>query len=529
MSRIILIIIAVSMYFHGWADHDPVFATSNISAVKVFRQGALVVREAQVQLPSGTAEVHFAALSPFINENSIQVQSGRDVTILSVTSTREYLSEIPMPPAYTQMQKQIETLESQVRFDKATQEVLQEEESLLFANKQTGGQQSGVSAANLEQVATYFRTRLAVIKKEKISITEKIQEAQKQLDKLRKQQAELRSKYRPDNALSIVVRVQSSGGKSDFRVQYISTQAEWQSTYDIRVADVNQPLRIDAKAEVFNRTGEDWEDVTLTLSTGDPSRINTVPVLFPWWVDYWQPPVAYRQMQKMDAANMRTAPAMEADMAYMEGQTLATSEEQLTTTEYTIRERFTIPATGKGHTVLLESKDRPAEYTYVTAPKQSPYAFLTATIHDFEQLNISSGQANIYYGQTYVANTWLDSRQTGDSLVLSLGADLGITVQRDKVKDKSARNFFGNKIEETHTWSIKIKNNKPGAIRIRIQDQLPISKNEDIEIKHEIANEGQLNAETGIITWEKSLQSAEQSDLRFTYKARYSKGKEVRL
>lgn len=528
MSRIILIIIAGSMYFHGWADNDPVIASSNISAVKVFRQGALVVREAQVQLPSGTAEVHFAALSPFINENSIQVQSGRGVTILSVTSTREYLSEIPMPPAYTQLQKQIEMLESQIRFDKAAQEVLQEEESLLLANKQIGGQ-TGVSAANLEQVATYFRTRLAVIKKEKISITEKFQESQKQLDKLRKQQAELRSKYRPDNALSIVVLVQSSGGKSDFRVQYISTQAEWQSTYDIRLVDVNQPLRIDAKAQVFNRTGEDWADVSLTLSTGDPSRINTVPVLYPWWVDYWQPLVAYRQMQKMETDNMRTAPAMEADIAYMEGQALATSEEQLTTTEYTIRERFTIPATGKGHTFLLESKDQPAEYTYVAAPKQSPYAFLIATIHDFEQLNISSGQANIYYGQTYVANTWLDSRQTGDSLVVSLGADMGITIQRDKVKDKSARNFFGNKIEETHAWSIKIKNNKPGTIRIRIQDQLPISKNEDIEIKHEIANEGRLNAETGIITWEKSLQSAEQSDLRFTYKARYTKGKEVRL
>jgi uncharacterized protein (TIGR02231 family) len=508
---------------------DPILAPSGIDAVKVYRNGAAVTRTASLSLPAGPVELHFPALSPFLEDNSVQVQVSKGFTILSVTSTREFLTELPMPAPYVALQDQMEKLEQTIKKDKASLEVLQEEESLLLANKQTGGQNNGVIATNLEQVATYFRTRLASIKLEKITVSDRLAENIKQLDKLKKQQAETRQRLRPDNARTVVVRLTSiSGGKADLKLTYLAQNAGWQSTYDLRVTEINQPLGIESKGEVYNRTNEDWDKVKLTLSTGDPSRNNTVPALSPWWLNYRQPILAYQKAMAMDAASANVRGQRQEVVAdYAEAAPLAEFSENLTTTEFAITELFTIPSDGKPYTVLLEKKTSPAEYVYITSPRRDQYAYLTATVADFESLNLSSGKANIYYGQTFIGETWLDTHQSGDSLVLSLGADVGIAVTREKIKDKSEKNFFGNKVEETHSWVIRLRNNKPGNVRIRVQDQIPLSQNEDIEVKHEISNGGALNNETGIITWEQELGSGAQQELRFLYKVKYPKGKEL--
>ncbi|MBK7344843.1 MAG: DUF4139 domain-containing protein [Saprospiraceae bacterium] len=160
--------------------------------------------------------------------------------------------------------------------------MLNEEESLLLTNKKVEGEQSGLDVVALQKMADYFRTRLKAIKTEKITVSNQLVEAKKEIDKLKKQQAELRQRLRPDNARTVVIRLTSSaGGQADLELTYLATNANWNSTFDIRVEEINKPLAIDYKGEVYNGTGEDWLGVDLTLSTGDPSRNNTIPVLYP--------------------------------------------------------------------------------------------------------------------------------------------------------------------------------------------------------------------------------------------------------
>ncbi|MBK7344844.1 MAG: DUF4139 domain-containing protein [Saprospiraceae bacterium] len=166
---------------------------------------------------------------------------------------------------------------------------------------------------------------------------------------------------------------------------------------------------------------------------------------------------------------------------------------------------------------------------YIVAPKRNALAFLTATVQNFEELNLSSGKANIYYGQTYIGETYLNTHQAGDSLQVSLGADIGIAIQRDKVKDKSAKNFFGNKVEETFTRVIKVKITSQARVNIRLQDQIPVSRDKEIEVKSEIDNAGKLDEESGIITWNLDLSPGQNQELRFTYKVKYPKGREIGL
>ncbi|MBK7344842.1 MAG: DUF4140 domain-containing protein [Saprospiraceae bacterium] len=99
--------------------NDPVTVSSSIRDVKVYRSGATVTRTARVTVPAGPVELQFPALSPYIDDNSLQARISKGFTILSVTSTREFLAEVPMPEAYNKLQLRIDQLEASQKADQS--------------------------------------------------------------------------------------------------------------------------------------------------------------------------------------------------------------------------------------------------------------------------------------------------------------------------------------------------------------------------------------------------------------------------
>ena len=71
--------------------------------------------------------------------------------------------------------------------------------------------------------------------------------------------------------------------------RYLVNQSEWYPTYDIRVQDIAKPLTLQMKANIKQQSGEDWKDVKLFLSTGDPNENGTKPTLIPWYLKYYYP------------------------------------------------------------------------------------------------------------------------------------------------------------------------------------------------------------------------------------------------
>ncbi|MCB0582812.1 MAG: DUF4140 domain-containing protein, partial [Phaeodactylibacter sp.] len=127
-----------------WAGENIQDTPSAITEVTIFRQGAEVRREGKVSIAAGRSVLKFTGLSPSLSPESLQFTATGDFTILSVTHQLNYLAE-PKPT------KQIEALEArkkqfeqQLKQEQALGQVFQEEEALLLANRQIGGQQNGV-------------------------------------------------------------------------------------------------------------------------------------------------------------------------------------------------------------------------------------------------------------------------------------------------------------------------------------------------------------------------------------------------
>jgi len=133
-----------------------------------------------------------------------------------------------------------------------------------------------------------------------------------------------------------------------------------------------------------------------------------------------------------------------------------------------------------------------------------------------------AGEANIFFEDAFVGNSFIDPAAANDTMDISLGSDKNIVISRTKVGEESKKMILGSDKSVEYTWEIKVKNNKAKAVTIEIKDQIPVSTNGDIEVSSEV-KEGILDNETGIITNEFTVNPSEEKVFRFTYKVKYPK------
>ena len=107
-----------------------------------------------------------------------------------------------------------------------------------------------------------------------------------ELRKMNKQLTELNQKADISTSEIHVTVNAKETTNSNFVITYLVKQAGWFPTYDIRVKDISSPINLQYKANVFQSSGEDWKDIKLFLSTGNPNESGTKPVVNPWYLKY---------------------------------------------------------------------------------------------------------------------------------------------------------------------------------------------------------------------------------------------------
>lgn len=201
--------------------------------------------------------------------------------------------------------------------------------------------------------------------------------------------------------------------------------------------------------------------------------------------------------------------------------------ENQTSVEFEINTPYTVLSQNKSTVVEVNRYAVPSGYEYYSIPKIDKDAFLLANITNWEQYNLLEGEANIFFEDTYVGKTILDTRNATDTLSLSLGRDKNISVNREMVRNYKTKKIIGSKTEETRAWKITVKNNKSQQVSFVLLDQVPVSTTQEIEVITENLSNGTLNKETGEVKWTLNLQPGESKDVELRYKIRYPKDKSL--
>ncbi len=200
-----------------------------------------------------------------------------------------------------------------------------------------------------------------------------------------------------------------------------------------------------------------------------------------------------------------------------------------TSFSYELETPYSVPSDGKTHSVDIKREHIASDFTYGSVPKLSDFAYLETKFNNSSELNLLAGEANIYFENRFVGTSFLNPNITQDSISVSLGKDEQIVINRKLLTDFSSKNFFRNKVKELQMYEITVKNTKNEPISIVLEDQIPISGNDDIDISIKELSNGVLDNETGIVTWKLHLEPGESTNLRLGFEIEYQKGKKVNI
>lgn len=259
---------------------------TKINEVTIYVQGGLVTRTGKREIPHGKSILRIKSLSPHIDDKSIQVKATGDFTILSVNHKLNYLNALRKDKKIDSLKKEIESLEFDISTAEFRLQILSEKQSLLDENKNLGGETSGASLTQIKQAIEFYDRELTSIKTEEINTRLKIKELTKKKIKIEKEVSSVQGKNELPTS-EIEIRVESkTKTNGDFKITYLVANTGWYPKYDVRVTNVNQPLELKYKADIYQNTGVSWDNVKLKLSNGNPNQSGVAPELETWYLNY---------------------------------------------------------------------------------------------------------------------------------------------------------------------------------------------------------------------------------------------------
>ncbi len=259
---------------------------TTIDEVTIYVQSGLVTRTGKLEIPEGKSILRIKSLSPHIDDKSVQVKATGDFTILSVNHKLNYLNRLKKDEKIDSLNDEIESLEFKISTAESRLQILSEKQSLLDENKNLGGETSGASLTQIKQAIEFYDRELSSIKSEEIDTKLKIKELNKKKIQI---QEEISSVHGNDELPTgeIEIRIESSVlSKGVFKITYLVENTGWYPKYDVRVASVDRPLELKYKADIYQNTGVDWENVKLKLSNGNPNQSGVAPELETWYLNY---------------------------------------------------------------------------------------------------------------------------------------------------------------------------------------------------------------------------------------------------
>jgi uncharacterized protein (TIGR02231 family) len=505
------------------------FADSKIEKVTVFLSGAQVIRTAKVFVSSGKTELHFPKITPDLDVKSIQVKSEGDVAIQSVKHEINYLDSKTKPQEIKQLETQREILQDKISTEKSMLTVFKREEEMLIKNQLVAGQQTGLKTIDLKESIDFQRLRMTEVLTKQLELEKNLKKLDLEIQKINNQITQLTNSRGEETSDVVVVVLANNTTNVNFSISYFVNDANWKPSYDLRVKDISKPLNLTFKANINQNSGEDWKDVKLSLSTGEPQKQGNAPVLNTWYLSEVKPEIQFQRgfipsvapgvyIKRQESDSIESSKELDLTLNLNYGVTK--TNYQQTSKSFDLPQPYTIVDATEDFQVEIKPLSIPAIYEYYVAPKFDKDAFLTAKVADWEQYDLLQGTMKLYFEDTYLGESFLNL-DNKDTLSISLGRDKSVIVSRVKMNDFRKKQTLGSNKLDSRNYEITVRNTKLQAINLVVEDQFPISTNKEISIENQEAEEAEINKETGKLTWKLNLEPNKEKKLKhkFTVKS----------
>ncbi|MCK1367399.1 mucoidy inhibitor MuiA family protein [Bradyrhizobium sp. 62] len=540
-----LVLVTTAFASSSWAAE--LGATSAIDTVTVYPDGATVTRVIAVDLPSGDSTLVAKDFPLGLDTSSIRVEGegGAKLTIGTIDARTPRAAPVNLP----ELDKRIEALNDQ-RAD--LQGAIDSANARRkFAEHFAEASPAGIGDKGEARPIAEWRTAFATVGEEIASADTAVRDATRKMREIDRQiaQFEVERKAKPPSKLEVRMDIAAPAAtKATLRVTYNVRNARWLPLYDARLdtgaKDRKPQLELVRRAEVTQSTGEDWSNVTLGVSTVRIGRGGSAPELNSLVAQYPQVPRPRALGSVSDSAMPAAAPMpqrkMEISAAKAADDIRERAEEQQAVAEigdfqatYKIPGRVSLGAAEGAKSLRIASMTVAADLMVRAAPVMDPTAFLEASFKQTDDTSLLPGKVAIYRDGTFVGRGKLSASAKDDIVRLGFGADDKVRIERAVLKrnEGSAGLLVTTSKTDERSFKTTIRNGHDFPIKVAIEDQLPVSENEDILVEMLPATTpptaSNIRDRRGVLEWSFDAKPGEVKDINFAWRVRWPKDKSM--
>lgn len=547
---------------------------SKITAVTVYSDRAKVTRSTVVEIPAGASTIAVNNVTTLLLPETLRADG---TTTGHVTFGAVSYKRVKFTPGISasdvELYGMIQPLSDQLKFIDAEMSALQAKKEFLSKIGQTASDKSKEDFARMElkpqewgNVAQDIFKSYAEIAKTEVELSLKKREIEKQIQSIKNDIGH--SRPVDTNTYALVVPVEADKKASlTLNVSYQVPYATWRPIYDARLAtDEKGSLEIIQYGSVTQLTGEDWKEVSLTLSTAQPQRAMSLPELNQIWLNAIDeaaarggsampisigssqaeqlsvPPIERGAIgdplaewrQKAEARRLslesETAPPESEETEPLPvGFSAAKIETGGFVSEYKIAGPARVMSENTETKLLVGNFSADSEVQVHIKPQISTDAFLVADMTLKGESPLLPGNVNLFRDDAYIGQTAIPLLAPGKDYDLYFGIDDQVKVSRNTLKDENKEEGMITKdrvIDRLYVTDIQNLHTMP--VKIIVKEMMPVSKNEKVIVnlsKENTTLDYVSDAENikGMMQWKFDLAAKEKKELKLGWRVTWPK------
>lgn len=521
--------------------------TGVISDVTVYHGQAQITRQIDLDLPGGTSEIIVTGLPNRIISDSIFAQTQGSVTVLSVRY-RERAVERDTRKEVKALDEQIVQVNDEIRHVDRRKGHWDNQWSMFIKLRDftIEAKQNDLSRGILvfdpiAQLVDMIQAKGAEYIEQAITYEDQAKELKKKLELLIRKRDQLNA-GRSRTEREAVIYVNKIGtNNGPIMLSYLVEGANWYTQYNLRAKPDQSKVVVEHNAVVNQTSGEDWNEVSLTLSTAEPTLVAAAPTLDPMQITlgpgaptmpiavdmpskirrerereqsgksgiaqqqakrfrYQDISSSFREnlQRRQSASNKGFAANTELNVVAVQNQLfeleadkkqvqmLQEEAKRFAQTEgvsvaYVLAGKLTLPSRTDQQLLNIARIDSDSQFTLVATPLLTEYIYRQADITNDSDKVFLPGPASMYYNGDFVGKGRMKLVTMGETFTAGFGIDSQIQISRE-FKDKKTNTMWGSRIEQ-YDYRIAIDNYKKDPVKLRLLDRLPYVEDAPIEVR----------------------------------------------
>lgn len=549
---IVKILFTIAVALSAEAEARQSVVNSNISAVTVFDDRAMITRTASIRLVKGMNKITFENLPVTMIDESIRADAKgtAQARIAALTLRNIYLDKssdkqiLDLEGDISAVERKIQKLEAR-RTALGAQRAFFDSIKVGWSDRISKELSLGKpTTSELGDANRFIGEGVYNIEDQLYSTDAELKPLHMSLIALKNQLDQNRGSLRKEARAADLDLEAPRDMDLTVELTYLVTQARWEPAYDIRLAADGKSAELVYRAIVSQSTGEEWQQVNMSLSSALPATGIAPPELQPWYVALYN----YHPLDEETAGTLRRqklgapapSPPIPLESVSAAPTTDGMQKEQFrvspvtalltagqTSVLFNIPKPVDISADGIRHSSVIALERVPVVAEYVAIPKLSQRVFLKSEVVNMTPYPLLSGEVHVFNDTAYAGKSQLKTVAAGEKFDLYFGTDEQVKLKRKALKvRKEAGLLAGNQV----SWgcSVELENLKKERISVTLLDQIPLAANEEIKvsISEPKPKPEEIKAD-GTIIWKMNVDPGEKKKISYEIDLEYPKGKEI--